>query len=518
MTDKDHSRNIQSKLNELISLYRSAKYNESLELIQNMDSEQKVDLRIQNLQGLILIGLSRNEDAKRIFQEIIDRHPESAEAYANMGLLERKVGHQYIAQTLYKRAINLSPNVCHLYYNLANVQLEISDYGEAIKNYEKALALKPNFVEGLHNLGVAQNLNSEPSAAKKSFLEAISLRDDYRPSLEELAKFYRDSGEIEASLTTLKKIIRYFPNYVEARVRWLAIAIQTFKIEEINYFKEYDLKGSVDYGLSLHPRYQIYMAIFSLICRNYSDFYDYLERYSELAASEKVKKISPSDLRFCDAFSTLLENHRKNKAPIGKYQQIFHFGESHCLTVANQVLTVNKEKMQVQPRIIFGAKAYHFSTPPPNRFKAITKLALASIPNKSTVLLSFGEIDCRPKEGFIPAALKLSVSVEDVIAKTVQGYVQWFEEMNNLAEHAFYFVGVPAPIYRSNISKALNISVMEAVKEFNSQLQDEVKNTTFKYIDLYTASADESGFSNRQLHIDATHLGLNSKHLFQSQL
>ena len=107
----------------------------------------------------------------------------------------------------------------HLYFNLANVQLDCSDYENAIINYKEALSRNPVFVEGFHNLGVAQNMGGDPTAAEKSFLKAILIQENYRPSLEELAKYYRDIGDIKSSLDTYKKIAKFFPNYSEARVR-----------------------------------------------------------------------------------------------------------------------------------------------------------------------------------------------------------------------------------------------------------------------------------------------------------
>ena len=68
------------------------------------------------------------------------------------------------------------------------------------------------------------------------------------------------------------------------------------------------------------------------------------------------------------------------------------------------------------------------------------------------------------------------MSVESVIKSTVQGQVKWFNETNNSMTHSLYFVGVPAPAYRKNLSEEANKLVLGVVSEFNDQLRQEAKN------------------------------------------
>ena len=64
---------------------------------------------------------------------------------------------------------------------------------------------------------------------------------------------------------------------------------------------------------------------------------------------------------------------------------------------------------------------------------------LDAIPNGSEVFLSFGEIDCRQNEGFISAASKLNRIIEDLIADTVKGYINWFAQQNQNKNHTLFF-------------------------------------------------------------------------------
>ncbi len=53
-----------------------------------------------------------------------------------------------------------------------------------------------------------------------------------------------------------------------------------------------------------------------------------------------------------------------------------------------------------------------------------------TIPNKSKVFISFGEIDCRHDEGFIIASSKLNKSFNQIVTKTIKDFLN-FIKVNN---------------------------------------------------------------------------------------
>ena len=101
--------------------------------------------------------------------------------------------------------------------------------------------------------------------------------------------------------------------------------------------------------------------------------------------------------------------------------KVYHLGESHCLSYAHRNITIGGSNFSIAPRITFGAKAFHFSRTKQDSFKAITKAHFVSLPKSSKVFLSYGEIDCRPNEGFISAATKLDKPLEELIDQTSRG-------------------------------------------------------------------------------------------------
>ena len=109
----------------------------------------------------------------------------------------------------------------------------------------------------------------------------------------------------------------------------------------------------------------------------------------------------------------------------GEQRALFHLGESHCLSYAHQKIKIQGMDYKIVPKITFGGKAFHFSRRKEDAFKAITKANLESIPDSSKVFISFGEIDCRPTEGFMKASQKLNKQTNELITNVVEGYCWW---------------------------------------------------------------------------------------------
>ena len=99
------------------------------------------------------------------------------------------------------------------------------------------------------------------------------------------------------------------------------------------------------------------------------------------------------------------------------------------------------------------------------------KANFASIPKFSRVFLSFGEIDCRPDQGFLTAARKLDKSLEQLATLTVLSCVKWFLEQTESQNHRLYFINVPAPVYDKKLTAHLNTEVPRAVSLFNAALK-----------------------------------------------
>ena len=168
----------------------------------------------------------------------------------------------------------------------------------------------------------------------------------------------------------------------------------------------------------------------------------HLNGYSRCPPSS-VAKLKAKDQVFCFAYNSflqkLIETPFENEATFPSYRTVFHLGESHCLSFAHKKIKLQAIDYIVIPRITFGGKAYHFSTERKNSFSEITKSNFHKLPDGSKVFLSFGEIDCRPDEGFISAAKKHKRPIEYLVSNTTRRYVEWFAKENLIKNHSLFF-------------------------------------------------------------------------------
>ena len=127
-----------------------------------------------------------------------------------------------------------------------------------------------------------------------------------------------------------------------------------------------------------------------------------------------------------------------------------------------------------------------FSTQKNNYFQSNYKLTLTAFLIVPKFFISFGEIDCRPNEGFISAAKKHEKKIENLVSDTVRGYLDWFAEQNKSKNHDLFFFNVSvAPIYNEKYSSEINGEVTRTIKLFNSLLTKTVLDHDFNMIDVF---------------------------------
>ena len=128
-------------------------------------------------------------------------------------------------------------------------------------------------------------------------------------------------------------------------------------------------------------------------------------------------------------------------------------------------------------------------------------------------MISIGEIDCRIDEGIIKTHLKTGKSIDDLINKTVDGYINFVESNVKIYKHKTAYFTVPAPMPQTvnneinkNSEKDLNALRVKVVKKFNEKLKSKVSEYKSSVIDTYSLTKNETGSSNFKFMIDEFHL------------
>ena len=488
------------------------KNNAALRNLQEPPSRQ-----VQTLINLYNEG--EYEAAQMQASQLLKRFPYSVNIHNNIGIINRALGKLDEAIEAYKKALTLKPDYAEAYNNMGNTLQDQGELDEAVTAYKKALTLKPDYAEAYNNMGVVFKEQGKLRQAMHAYKNALTHKPDYAEVFNNMSATLQDQGKLGAAIKALDKAISLKPNFAEALENLLGLRIQ-LRQTMFNLEDKYEKSYTPSYALTAKPKYQIYQSIFAFLQADQTSFCKHLKQFSN-CDPEMIARLKQKDLVFCTAYnrflSKLYHSSSSKVAGITNSQTLFHLGESHSLSYAHNSIKIQGMDYTIAPRITFGAKAYHFARKKNDAFKAITKENFYSLPDGSKVFISFGEIDCRPNEGFISAASNLKRPLEDIVFETVQGYVNWFLKQNQNKNHDVYFFNVPAPIYNIRYTAEVNNEVFKAVRLFDNILK-EIKSNYFNIIDVFKFTVGSKGFSDGLFHADDHHLSSDAIPKIEQQI
>lgn len=183
-------------------------------------------------------------------------------------------------------------------------------------------------------------------------------------------------------------------------------------------------------------------------------------------------------------------------------------GESHCLAPANSVFPWHGQLVRACGRFIMGVQMHHLARAGENVYKQRVRSHLHDMAD-GPLLLTIGEIDCRPVEGLWRTASRGGVPLDQMMDATVNGYFSFLDQV--LCQRAWPSVtiqGVPAPGYdltdrRDPGDKPAFIAMIRRV---NSLLAAGARRRHWHFLDIHSATARQDGLGNGLWHLDRYHL------------
>lgn len=407
-----------------------------------------------------------------------------------------------------------------LLYNVKGAVLkDLGQFGASVEAYTKALNIEPNYAEAYNNMGVSLQKQGKLEEAIDAFNKALTIKSDYADVHNNMGNNYKERGMLLEAIEAYSKALDIKPDHATALENCQNLAVQLLPLIE-NYICGVQSRiARVSCEIMLRPKYQIQNAIKAYL---EADLIQAAESNNKFkACSPKIwEKLKPRDMVIYKAYSDFI-----GKLLIDDWVEVphpeasvYHLGESHSLSYAHRNVAIDGSYFRITPRMTFGAKAFHFSRSKHDLFKAITSAHFLSLPKNSKVFLSYGEIDCRPDEGFISAATKLNTPLEELIDQTARGYVQWFLDQNKDLKHHIYFINVPAPVFKENLTTDINLEVARSVNLFNAALKKYSQQHRFDLVDVFQFTVGSEGFSNGLYHIDGHHLGAKAIPQIEQQL
>ena len=472
-----------------------------------------------NNMGNALKEQGKLEEAVEAYNKALAIKPDNASAYNNMGNALTEQGKLEEAIKAYNKALAIKPDNASGYNNMGNALKEQGKLEEAVEAYNKALAIKPDNASGYNNMGNALTEQGKLEEAVEAYNKALAIKPDNASAYNNMGNALTEQGKLEEAIKAYNKALAIKPDYADAIENSLSLAVQLLPIIA-NYGYDFDTSEAQASSEIVHrPKYQIQNAIKAYLAGDFGQANSHNNNFKACDQNLLVR-LNPKDKVFCSAYNSfigkLLDANWDEE--LACENKVYHLGESHCLSYAHRNIAIGGSNFRIVPRITFGAKAFHFCRTKHDQFKEVTKAHLMSLPKNSKVFLSYGEIDCRPNEGFISAARKRGKPLEQLTDQTAKGYVQWFLKQNVGLKHHLFFLNVPAPVYDEKLTADLNSEVASTVALFNAALKKYSLQHGFDTVDAFKFTAGSKGFSNGLFNIDKRHLGAKALPEIERQL
>jgi tetratricopeptide (TPR) repeat protein len=168
--------------------------------------------------GLSFLSKDDCEKALAAFAKAVESDSNYAEAWAQSGFCNEKLGKHAEALEASKKAVSLRPS-SESYFNIGLANFYLKQYKDAVDGYRQAIKLDPyNSADAYYALGLAYRDWGKPDEEIQAYKQAIKLRPDYTIAYERLgtrylrSKKFAEAVEIFRQLSALKPGDAIAPN------------------------------------------------------------------------------------------------------------------------------------------------------------------------------------------------------------------------------------------------------------------------------------------------------------------
>lgn len=418
----------------------------------------------------------------------------------------RALGDVQVAKNVYLRALAVNP-APEIFNGLAVLELEHRNYSAAISYIDSALASDPVMPEALVNKGLALIGLKQFTDAEQCFLEALKHRPGFVTALSNLAVLYEKQGEFDEAL----KVLGY-----EMSIKYQASSFH--QLASLCFILQY--KGLWRYIISLvelgiaklssagSSKMASKCLALGVVSSWVTSDFKALEQFLKLASDPAFSKADRVSNNFI-SYVARLRNHCFSNPSfynngLQPTKKILVIGDSHSLAPHG---IYSKCNIKFTSRIVMGLKAYHLACRD-SKYVNSFKIKASDIEDFSGLLVTAGEIDCRPDEGIWVAYKRGVGNLDHIIKETVDGYISFVKEFAGKLTIKIVIQGVPAPNYTLDdlLSELDQSEFLELIRRFNLYLQAVTKKAGWLFFDVFNLTLGERGASNKKWHLDGHHL------------
>jgi tetratricopeptide (TPR) repeat protein len=174
----------------------------------------------------------RLDQAARIYQSILVRQADHADALHLLGVAAFQQGQPERAVELIGRAIAVNPSVAAFHANLAEAYRALGRLDQAVGCCQLALRLQPDYAEAANNLGLALLAQGNAGAAAEQLRTALRLRPGVAMFHNNLGNALRLLGEKEQAVECFRQALRLDPGLAEAHTNLGQLSLELHCLDE----------------------------------------------------------------------------------------------------------------------------------------------------------------------------------------------------------------------------------------------------------------------------------------------
>ncbi len=227
-----------------------------------------------------------------MFAEATKINSNYAEAFYNLGTVQKKLGRFQEAIESYKRAIQITPNYLDAHNNLGNIYKDLGLLNDAIESYEWAISYGPKYAIAHINLASIYS-SYDLEKALHHYQEAISIEPNFPEAHYSLGTVFSSLGQKDESMKSYEKALELRSDYVEAHNALSTIKKYKKNDPQIKQMK--NLLKQANLMLSDKISLNFALAKASEDLENHKDFFKFLNEGNHLN-KEKLNYSIDSDL------------------------------------------------------------------------------------------------------------------------------------------------------------------------------------------------------------------------------
>ncbi len=194
----------------------------------------------------------RLQEAKSLYNQILQEDPSHADSLHLLGLIAYRVGHYDRAIDLISQAIEKGGGKPHYYFNRGLVLQRKGQVSEAVEAYQKAVALKSDYFEALGNLGNAYRQIGELEKAAAAYKKALSVNPNFVDGYNNLGVSLKELGMFDKAASAYQQALAINPSHAEAHYNLGQVWVEKKELEKAMASFEAAIEAKPDYSKAHH--------------------------------------------------------------------------------------------------------------------------------------------------------------------------------------------------------------------------------------------------------------------------